>query len=312
VALLLAVLPTTACGPDLGRQNFPRTTVTASAAPDGPITDDAVAFASLRTVDPCALLDNSTLADLGTLKAGSQDSSSLGQCSADLTDTGGKDLALHLQLDEITINTGDTSGTVEGLPLIVDGPDGKSCTVTAVTSRSPSFGVSLYVTYDGGDPCGAGQTGLQNIMRRLHDNPARLAQPAGSLIAVDFCALVDEATVTTVLGRGSDASPYGMHGCSWSGGTATGYLDYNVKLVPAADGGETAVDLGNGVTGYQALDTSAGRQCTVEWLHRATADGEGEVVSFQYDNYHDDAGNDDACGKAATLAKAVLVKLPHV
>lgn len=310
MAVLVAALLSTACGPDLGKQNFPRTTVTASAAPEGPITDEAVSFAALRTVDPCALLDNATLADLGTVKAGSQDGSSLGECSVGLTDTGGKELSLHLQLDDIAINTGDNSGTVEGLPLLVDGPDGKMCTATALTSRNPSFGVALYVTYDGGDPCGAAQTGLQNIVRRLHDNPAQLPQPAGSLIAVDFCALLDEAIITTVLGRGSDASPYGMHGCSWSGGNATGYLDYDVKLVPQAGDGETAVELGNGVTGYQQLESGAGRQCTVEWLHRPTADGEGEVVSFQYDNYHDDAGNDDACGKAQTVAKALLAKLP--
>ncbi|GAB2991006.1 DUF3558 domain-containing protein [Amycolatopsis acidiphila] len=306
--LLLAVLLTTACGPDLSRQNFPRTTVTASAAPDSPITDDAVSFANLRTVDPCALLDTATLADLGTVKADSTDSSSLGQCSADLTDAGGKDLRLHLQLDDITINSGNTSGTVGGLPLIGDGPDGASCTATAVTSRSPGFGVSLYVTYDGGDPCGAGQNALQNVVRRLHDHPARLPQPPGSLIALDFCTLVDEATITDVLGRGSETSPYGMHGCSWSGGTATGYLDYGIRSTP---GGSPAVDLGNGVTGYEQLETGAGRECTVSWLHRPTADGEGEVVSFQYDNYHDDAGEDDACGKAATVAKALVPKLPR-
>jgi hypothetical protein len=306
--LLLAALLTTACGPDLSKQNFPRTTVTASAAPDGPITDDAVSFANLRTVDPCALLDATTLADLGTTKADSPDSSSLGQCSVDLSDVGGKELSLHLQLDEITVNTGTTAGTVGGLPLIVDGPDGKDCTATALTSRTPGFGISLYVSYDGGDPCGAGQTALQNVVRRLHDNPARLPQSPGSLVALDFCTLADPATITDVLGRGSDATPYGMHGCSWSGGTATGYLDYDIRTMP---GEGTPVDLGNGVTGSQQLETAAGRQCTVTWLHRPTSDGAGEVVSFQYDNYHDDAGADDACGKAATFAKALVPKLPR-
>lgn len=307
-ALLLAALLTTACGPDLSKQNFPRTTVTASAAPDGPSTDDAVSFANLRTVDPCALLSPTTLADLGTIKANSQDSSSLGQCSTDLTDAGGKELSLHLQLDDITINTGNTSGTVGGLPLIVDGPDGDDCTATALISRTPGFGVSLSVSYAGGDPCGAGQTALQNVVRRLHEGPARLPQKPGSLLALDFCTLVDETTITNALGRGSDAEPYGMHGCSWTGGTATGYLDYDIRVIP--DEG-TPVDLGGGVTGRQELEAGAGRQCTVSWLHLPTADGEGEVVSFQYDNYHDDAGTDDACGKAVAVAKALVPKLPH-
>lgn len=308
--MLLAVLLSTACGPDLGKQNFPRTTVTASVAPNGPITDEAVSLVSLRTVDACALLDKSTLGSLGTVQSDSLDSSSLGECSVDLTDTGGKELSLDLQLDEIAINTGDATGTVEGLPLLIDGPDDDSCTVTAVTSRNPSYGVSVHVTYTGGDPCGAGQTGLQNIVQRLHNNPARLPQPAGSLIAVDFCTLVDQDTVTNALGRGSDESPYGMHGCSWSGGTATGYLDYSIKDAPDARGGGTPVDLGNGVTGYQVLETNTGRRCFIDWLHLPTGDGEGEVVSFQYSNYHDDAGNDDACGKSATLVRAVMPRLP--
>lgn len=301
-----------ACGgEDLGRQNFPRTTVTASAAPDGPVADESVSLASLRTVDPCGLLDTSTVGDLGAIKPDSLDNSSLGECAVDLTDTGGKELSLHLKLDDISIRTTGDSGTIEGLPLVVDGPDGKRCTATAITSRSPGYGVSMNATYEGGDPCGAAQTSLRNVVERLHNNPARLPDDPGSLIGVDFCALVDEATVTNTLGRGSNHQPYGMHGCSWSGGNASAYLDYDIRTTPAADDGRQPVDLGGGITGYQKLTTSAGRECELDWQHRPAGEGQGEVVSFQYNNYHDDAGNDDACGKAQTLVKALLPKLPH-
>ncbi len=310
LAALLIVSTGTACGPDLGRQNFPRTTVTASAAADGPITDEAVSFATLRTIDPCALLGSQALADLGTVRAGSQDPSALGECSVDLTDAGGKDLSLHLQFDDITLTNGSTPGAVGGLPLLVNGPDGNSCTATAVTSYTPGYGISVRVGYDGGDPCRAAQSGLQVVVQRLHDNPAKLPQPSGSLVAVDFCAIVDEGLVTNVLGRGSKSSVYGLHGCTWSGGLATAYLDYDIRLVPDARDGAAPVDLGGGVTGYQKLETGAGRQCTIDWLHRATGDGKGEVVSFKYDNFHDDAGNDDACGKAATVVKGLLPALP--
>lgn len=241
----------------------------------------------------------------------SQDTSSLGQCSADVTDAGGKKIHVSLQLDDIAVSTGDTSGTVEGLPLRVSGPDGNLCTATALTSRSPGYGISVGVTYEGGDPCGAGQTALRNVVRRLHGSPTKLSRPAGSLLDLDFCTLVDQTTITNVLGRGSDPTPYGMHGCTWDGGAATGYLDFDEKVLPSADDGETPVDLGGGVTGYQKLDTHSGKECTVEWLHRPTSDGHGEVVSFEYDNFHDDAGNDDACGKALTVVHALLPKLPH-
>ncbi|WP_431878125.1 DUF3558 domain-containing protein [Amycolatopsis sacchari] len=312
VPVLLGVLLTTACGgPDLSKQNFPRTTVTASAAPDSPIADPAVSLAALRTVDPCALLDSSTLADVGTPRGDGPDSSSLGECTVELTDVGGKNVRLDLKLDDITINPGAATGTVEGLPLLVRGPDGKSCSVTAVTSRSPGYGVNLDVSYQGGDPCGAGQLALRNVVRRLHSSPAKLSKPAGSLIDVDFCTILDEATITNVLGRGSDPTPYGMHGCSWNGGVATGYLDYDEKRVPAVGEGETQVDLGGGLTGVQELRSGSGRTCSIDWLHRPTADGEGEVVSFEYNNFHDDAANDDACGKALTVVKALLPKLPR-
>lgn len=310
LAAVLTVLTTTACGPDLSRQNFPRTTVTASAVPDGPITDPAVSFASLRTVDPCALLDARTLADLGTIQADSLDPGSLGECSVHVTDAGGKDLSLRLELADITLNTSAASGAIGGLPLLVDGPHATSCNVTGVTSRSPGYGIDLSADYAGGDPCQAAQTGLQGVLDRLHGSPAKLPQPPGSLLAVDFCAVADAGALADVLGRGSDPAVYGLHGCTWSGGVATAYLDYDVKTLPDASDG-TAVDLGNGITGYQKPDNGAGRACTLEWSHRPTGNGEGEVVTFQYENYHKDAGDDDACGKGVTVAKTLIPRLPH-
>lgn len=311
MAVLPAVLVLAACGgPDLAKENFPRTTVTAPAAPAGTVTDPAVSLPALRTVDPCGLLDGATVGDLGGVKPGSLDNSTLGECQADLTDTGGKQLTLHVKLDEITIKTDGGSGTVEGLPLAMEGPDENGCTATAITSKNPGYGISMNARYPGGDPCGAAQTALGDILRRLHDNPARLPTVPGSLLDVDFCSLLDEPTITSTLGRGSAPQPYGLHGCSWSGGTASGYLDYDLRPAPGPDDGQP-VDLGNGVTGFQKLDTTAGRECDIDWQHRPAGQGEGEVVSFKYDNFHDDAGNDDACGKAQTAAKALIPKLPH-
>jgi hypothetical protein len=306
------MLLTAACGPDLGRQNFPRTTVTASApAADAPITDNAVSLAAQRTVDPCALLDATTLVDLGTVEPGRLQSSRLGECENTVTDTGGKQIDLDLLLGDIVVNTNQATGTVEGLPLTVDKLDDKSCSVVAVTSRSPGSGMTLRTTYEGGDACGAAQSALEKVVQRLHNKPGQLPQPSGSLIAVDFCAVVDDTTITNTLGRGSEKSPYGLHGCTWSGGTVTGYLDYDVTGAPSADDGETKVDLGGGLTGYQKLETNAGKRCAISWLHRPTQGDHGEVVRFQYDNYHDDAAADDACGKALTVVKALLPNLPR-
>jgi hypothetical protein len=59
----------TACGPDLGKANFQRTTVSARPGSDGqvstgPITDPAVSLAALRVVDPCPLVYKTGLVDL--------------------------------------------------------------------------------------------------------------------------------------------------------------------------------------------------------------------------------------------------------
>lgn len=309
--MLLAVALTTACGPDLGKQNFPRTTVTASAAPvDGPIDDPAVTLDVQRVVDPCALMDPASLATLGTPDEGARYSDDLGECHDQLTDAGGKQLTLALTLGDLLISSSDPEGTIEGLPLQVDKVDDTSCIASAFTDRNPGLGISVQVGYEGGDSCGAGQTALQKVLQRMHNNPTRLEQSKGTLLPLDFCTLIDDGTITSTLGKGSKGAAYGLHGCSWDGGNASAYFDYRETYAPTAEEDGRQVDLGNGITGYQQLETNAGKRCTIKWLHRPTKDDQGEVVSYQYENYHDDAGADDACGKALTAVKAALPKLP--
>lgn len=302
----LAVLLTAACGPDLARQNFPRTTVSAAAAPT--VNDDAVSVANLRTVDACGLLDSTALGGLGTIDPDTVHSYRLGQCEVDLTDAVGKKLQVAVDLADLVVNS-DATGTIDGLPMSVDDRH-DDCAVDALTSKADGLGIQLTASYPGGDACGAAQAALHGALRRLHTDPPRLAQPAGSLVAVDFCTVVDDATITGALGRGSQPSGYGLHGCTWSGGVATGYLELDEKARPTAEDGQL-VDLGGGVTGYQKLETTSGKRCSIEWLHRPGGDREGEVVTFEYNNYHDDAGGDDACGKAQTVTKAALAKLPR-
>lgn len=303
----LAVALTAACGPDLAKQNFPRTTISASPAA-GPVNDEAVSVANLRTIDTCALLDANTLAGLGKVDPHSADVFKLGECGVDVVDAGGKKISLDLQLADLAINA-QVTGTIEGLPLEVNDDNG-GCDAAAITDKSDSLAMTVHVNYPGGDACGAGRTALQEVLQRLHTNPPRAAQPAGSLVAVDFCTVVEDSTITGVLGRGSKKSVYGLHGCSWSGGLASGYLEYDTALAPSTQDGDQ-IDLGGGLTGYQKLETNAGKRCTITWLHLPARDGRGEVVSFQYNNYHDDAGNDDACGKTQTVVKSLLPKLPR-
>lgn len=300
------VLAVAACsGPDLGKQNFPRTTVTASAPAQ--VTDGSLSLSALRTVDPCALIDNATLADLGT--ADGTNSDSFERCTNVVHDAGGKRLQVNLSLADLVTNTAQASGSVQGLPLTTGKLGASDCNATAVTSRTPDFGITVGINYDGGDACGTGQTVLDKVVRKLHANPPKLPQPAGSGVTVDLCTLPDDALMTEVLGRGTVKSPGGLHSCDWTGGVARGNLTLEETSDPAADGG-TPVDLG-GVTGHQKLDTSVGRVCRIFWTQLPVRDGRGEVMSVEYQNDHDDAGNDDACGKALRIARAVLPKLPR-
>jgi hypothetical protein len=309
---VLAVFVTAACGgADLGKQNFPRTTVPASAqAGDAPVTDAAVALDKLRTVDPCGLIGGSTLADLGTVEDAPSSHSEVDSCTAVLHDAGGKRLQIDLTLGELMIGTEDVTGTVGGLPMAQNKLNNSSCDVTAITSRSPGLGIGVSASYQGGDACSAGQTALEKVLQKLHGNPPQLPQPAGSAIAVDLCAVPDDALMTEVLGRGTEKGPAALHRCAWNGGAANGYLTLSETLVPDNTDGEPRVLQPRNVVVYQALRNGAGKQCTLTWLQRATQDGEGEVLSFEYDNFHDDAGNDDACAKAHRVVEAILPKLP--
>ncbi|TVT13691.1 hypothetical protein FNH05_37570, partial [Amycolatopsis rhizosphaerae] len=151
-AVLTAVtaVATTACGPDLSKQNFPRTTVPAKTASD-PGTDggSALTVTALRTVDPCGLLDSGTLGDLGKIVDGELSPYALGECRNVVTDAGGKRIALDLQLADIVTGS-NPSGTVEGLPLSVDKIDDTTCNVDGITSKSDGSGISVHATYKGG------------------------------------------------------------------------------------------------------------------------------------------------------------------
>ncbi|MDQ0376940.1 DUF3558 domain-containing protein [Amycolatopsis thermophila] len=315
VPVVLIALTVSACaGPDLGKQNFPRTTVTQSSrasAPDGPIDDPAVTLDAQRTVDPCAILQGGAAADVGRTVGDSLYAGGLDSCSIKVTDAGGKEVRLSLQLgDFATSLNAEEMDPVEGLPVRQYKIDEESCTVTAVTSRDPDLGISLQVTYTGGDPCGAGMTALRRVVAKMHAGPPRLNRPSNSLVAVDPCALADDAVVTEVLGRGTTKNPSGLHDCGWSGGTADADLRFTETVEPEEGEDGTAVSLAGGVTAYQKKETNAGARCTIAWTHRRTGDGEGEIVKFEYDNYHDDAAADDSCGKARRIVETILPKLP--
>ncbi len=318
VPVVLLALTVSACaGPDLGKQNFPRTTVTQTSAATGPIDDAAVTPDALRTVDPCGMLQGDTVTGVGTPVEDSLHSTGLDGCAVEVTDAGGKEARLSLTMGETLLLSSATQvGTVEGLPVVerdLDDPDTaeeEGCVVTAVTSETPGMGISVQVTYQGGDACGTGLTVIREVVARMHGSPPRMTRAANSAVPLDPCTLVDDTVAAEVLGRSTTKRPGGLHECHWSGGNATGYLRISETVEPSDGDDGTRVDLGGGITGYQEKRTTAGNSCTIAWTHLRTGDGEGEVVKFEYDNFHDDAAGDDSCGKARRIVDTILPKLP--
>lgn len=319
VCAVLLGLAAGCSGEDLAKANYQRTTVSAEPGtasgdvPTGPIDDPAVGLAALRTVDPCAVLSQDTLAGLGT-RTGEPYQSEWGQCRVDVQDAGGKVIGLGLDLGEAFVIDDRASGAVEGLPLIEEQADDTTCLLTAVTSRDPGLGIGLQVNYEGGgNPCGPGYTALQRVLQLLHDNPPQYEQPPGSLLAVDPCGTAGRRALDDVLGAGAAGQPQGLHQCQYSvdGRGPTVTVRFRSGYPPTPDDGAPA-DLGRGVTAIQEQSTVDGPVCEAGWQHLATGEeGASELVAVEFYGNEGDGTKQQACERAVTVARSVVPNLPR-
>lgn len=310
-------LPLTACGQDLGKSNFARTTVPASAGTgqvaDGPITDPAVAANVLRTVKPCQFLTKDALGalGLGTVEEDPSPSSiAFDTCSNKVKDPGGKEIRFQFEIGSTLLPRADkTAGQVGGLPLRVNKTDDTDCTLAAMTALNPDNALMLSVTY-AGDPCRPGQTLMEAVVQKLHGSPEKYPTPPGTLLTADPCAMADSAVVATAVPSAKSA-PSSLHSCDWkSNGTdPTITVEFLPGLPPIVGDGYSKVDIGGGVTAYQKPDNNTSR-CSVEWQHRPWQGDDVELAQVDYQSYAAKPDTDDPCGKAVAVAKNVVTKLP--
>lgn len=311
-------LPLTACGQDLGKSNFARTTVPAAAgsgpASDGPITDAAVAANVLRTIKPCQFLTKDALGalGLGTVEDDPSPSSiAFDRCGNKVKDPGGKEIRLDFEIGGTLLPHADkTTGQVGGLPLRVNKTDDTSCTVAAMTALNPDLALTLSVTY-AGDPCRPGQTLMDAIVQKVHGSPEKYSTPAGTVLTADPCAMADTAAVTPAVPSAKSA-PSGLHSCQWqsNGANPTVTVEFLPGLPPIVGDGYSKVDLGAGVTAFQKQADGSASRCTVQWQHRPWQGDDVELAQVDYENYNAKPDTDDPCGKAVTVAKNVVTKLP--
>ncbi|WP_410670718.1 DUF3558 domain-containing protein [Amycolatopsis sp. cmx-4-68] len=311
-------LPLTACGQDLGKSNFARTTVPAAAGTgqvsDGPITDPAVASNVLRTVKPCQFLTKDALGalGLGTVDEDPSPSSiAFDACRNKVKDPGGKEIRFEVEIGSTLLPRADkTTGQAGGLPLRVDKTDDTDCTLAAMTALNPDLALLVTVAY-AGDPCRAGQTLVDAVVQKVHNSPEKYSTPAGTVLTADPCAMADTAVVASAVPSAKPA-PSGLHSCDWqsNGGNPTVTVEFLPGLPPLAGDGYSKVDLGTGVTAYQKKGTSSTSQCEVEWQHRPWQGDDVELAQVDYRNTSAQPDTDDPCGKAVAVAKNVVTKLP--
>ncbi|MEV7092377.1 DUF3558 domain-containing protein [Amycolatopsis sp. NPDC051045] len=308
-------LPLTACGQDLGKSNFARTTVPAAAGTgqvaDGPITDAAVAADVLRTIQPCQFLTKDALGalGLGTVEDDPSPSSiAFDTCRNKVKDPGGKEIRFELEIGGTLLPRADkTTGQVGGLPLRVNKTGDTDCTVAAMTALNPEMALAVSVTYVG-DPCRPGQTLVEAVVQKVHNSPEKYPTPSGTVLTADPCATADTAVVASAVPSAKSA-PSGLHSCEWKGkatgpAVAVGFLP---GLPPLAGDGYSQVDLGSGITGFQKQETTGSPRCKVQWQHRPW---QGDDVELAQVDYRAGAADSDPCGKAVTVAKNVVTKLP--
>ncbi|MFE3173374.1 hypothetical protein ACFXPA_24200 [Amycolatopsis sp. NPDC059090] len=312
---IVAATAMSACGgPNLGKENFARTTVPAAgdgAATSGPITDPAVAPAVLRDLLPCQFVDKTAMGPLGTMQGEATASSTqFDSCVAKANDPGGKEIRASVEVGGIVTFASDkTTGAVGGLPQ-VEVPDlggGSGCVVSALTARNPSFGVSFRIDYTGGDACAAGRKLVATAVEKLHNNPQKYTPGPGSLLAVDPCTVLDAAAVDGVV-KGGKPRASGLHSCDW-GLIPSVRVTMFPGVAPSEGDGWLKTDVGTPNQAYAKQGTS-GSSCQVKWQHRQWKEDRVEVVQLEYTNSDAQADKDDPCGKTAGLAKQLAGKLP--
>ncbi|MEV4055449.1 DUF3558 domain-containing protein [Amycolatopsis sp. NPDC049688] len=306
-------LPLTACGPDLGKSNFARTTVPAAAGSgqvaDGPITDPAVAAGVLRTIQPCQFLTKDALGALGLGTVEDDPSPStiaFDTCRNKVKDPGGKEIRLELEVGGTLLPHADkTTGQVGGLPLRVSKTGDTDCTVAAMTALNPDMAFAVTVAY-AGDPCRPGQALVEAVVQKAHNSPEKYSTPAGTVLTADPCAMADTAVVTAAV-PSAKAAPTGLHSCEWKDRGPAVTIGFRPGLPPIVGDGYSKVDLGNGVTAFKKQQSGDSR-CTVEWQHRPWQGDDVELAQVDFRGYDDSAG--DPCGTAVTVAENVVTKLP--
>ncbi|OLF08113.1 hypothetical protein BLA60_24955 [Actinophytocola xinjiangensis] len=320
LSVVAALLLVAGCGTqvDTSKVTYPRTTVPAGQAPtvtssgtEQPVAkanDPAFTPEKLRATDPCELLDEDVLEELG--QPAEVNRGGFDECSNYMRDKKGQELNLTVTLGDSIGNAVDADENIGGLPAMENTLDtGDACFVTVITSTSPNLGIVVQVGGKSEELCEAGRTLMGSVVDRIRTDPPVYDQVKGTLAEVDPCTLYPPETLTAPLGGKADPKPFDLHQCSWS--SQAGKLDVRMRIGFDPDKGSSGspVDLGGGLKGYQEKTVSSTATCDVEWKHRVYAGDEAEIVSLRFEK-RSPAADEDPCVPAMELAKSLVSALP--
>lgn len=323
-ALCALALLAAGCGSDAlaKKPPFPRSTIQANAADPseqptttgtpstGEPVDPAFAMDKLRLLDPCKLLDETTLKELG--KPDDVSPSGFSRCSNFMRDKDGKDLSITVEVGQtMTSEIKKADKQIAGLRSYEQVLEGSACFVSVITQEDPGLAFTVQVGYKDADGCVPGRKVAESVVKLAKGKSATRTPPKGSVITLDPCELPSDAALAEVTDKSPRRYPYGLHNCSWVGKDAEITLDFRGGFIPKDDKfdtKQTEIDLG-GVKAYQLDSATSFPSCSVKWVQVRGQGHDGEVVEVK------SAGSKDVefdrCAKAQAFAKSLLPKLPR-
>ena len=290
------------------RTDSSRTTVP-SAASNTSTVDTAFSSAALRAIDPCGLLDQQTVSQLGTsAQPAAQDE--IDSCSADLTDGKGKDLGVSVSIGGDLASSTPT-GTIGGLP-VQEQSDSTECAEDLITQQRPTTGIEVRVTNNSASTCLFARQLAGLVVNRIRTNAPHRPNGVTSLVLIDPCDTIDDATVQNLTAVGPEKSVEGLFKCDWIGGDYDLGVEFILDSNPKDDNIEgTPQPVDVGVPAYAFPSNDVYPSCDVKWQVRALGQGSdtGEVVDVQFGDVL--GGNLDPCTQAEAAAKVVATKVPR-
>jgi hypothetical protein len=243
---------------------------------------------TLRRSDPCKILDNVSVPDAGKLRA-NPDSAYFDRC--DYRTRSGDKISVKLG-EQIYVEGGRPAGDLGGRPVLFSEISGSTCDASVQLPAQPELGVTALA-----ETCDLAKTTLGKVLERLRGG-AGFELPAGSVVPLDPCAVLDKAAVARTLGPVREVELTRLRECEWTAPTSLRLTFEKLTVVPETG---TAVDLG-GVTGTRR---ETGDSCTLTWNHRQFDAKQAEHVRI----FATKTGG-GACDAAVAFGKALAGKLP--